>query len=95
MQLARSDIISVLPSKGFKKKEKKKHTYFFHVHNGKETGINTLVSRGTKYKSYGNELLGAMKKQLKLSTLRQLKNLIECPMTEEKYNKFLKELGFL
>jgi len=95
MQLDRSDIISVLPSKGFKKKEKRKHTYFYHVYNGKESGITTFVSRGTKYKSYGNELLGVMKKQLKLSTLPQLKDLIECPMTTDKYNKILKESGFL
>lgn len=95
MQLDKREIESALAKKGFKRREKSGHTYFYHIFKGKETGIRTYTSRGSKYKSYGRELLGAMKKQLRLSSSVQLRDLVKCPMSGDDYNEILKKLGFL
>jgi len=95
MQLDKREIESSLMKKGFEKREKGDHTYFYHIYKGKETGIHTLTSRGSKYKSYGRELLGAMKKQLRLSTPAQLRDLVKCPMSGDNYNEFLKKIDLI
>jgi len=95
MQLDRKEIESALAKKGFERREKSGHTYFYHIFKGKETGIHTHTSRGTKYKSYGRGLLGAMKKQLRLSSSAQLKDLVECHIDGDGYNEILKKLGLL
>jgi len=94
MQLDRKEIESALMKKGFERR-KGPHTYFYHTYEGKYSGIRTHTSRGTKYKSYGRGLLGAMKKQLRLSSSAQLKALVKCPMSGDDYNKILKQSGLL
>jgi len=94
MQLDKREIESSLMKKGFEKREKGDHTYFYHIHEGKESGIKTHTSRGSKPKSYGRGLLGAMKKQLRLSTPAQLRDLVKCPMSGDDYNEFLEKSDF-
>ncbi len=94
MQYDRRDIESALVSKGFVK-ENKHHKYFYHEYKGKRTGVYTYTSHGASYKSYNKTLLSFIKKQLKLDTNQQLSRLIECPMTQEEYNDFLIENGYI
>ena len=91
MQIDKRTIESSLLSKGFIQKNGP-HRYFFHVYAGRETGISTHTSHGSKYKTYGIELLDKMKKQLGL-TLPQLKDLLLCPMKSDQYNQILKSRG--
>ena len=55
-------------------------------------GIHTFVSHGTK--EYGEALIGEMKKQLRL-TKKEFMDLIDCPMTKEKYLRILISKGHI
>ncbi len=90
MQVDRKTIESSLSRKGFVKEETH-HRYFHHECDGIRTGGYTYTSHGSKYKTYDRRLLGMMKKQLKLDTTQQVYDLVTCPMTQEQYNKMLKE----
>jgi len=92
MQVDKRSIELNLCRKGFKKDESH-HTYFYHVYKGKRTGIYTYTSHGSKRKVYTNSLLGMMKRQLKLDSIRQVVDLFECPMSEKEYNKILRSKG--
>jgi hypothetical protein len=71
------------------------HRYFHHEYNGKRTGISTYTSHGDSIKTYGDQLLGMMKRQLRLDTLQELKALLNCPMDSNEYNNKLKGKGLL
>lgn len=92
MQIDRKLIESALRKKGFIV-EIGSHKYFYHEVNGKRTGVHTYTSHGSGYKSYGDNLLHLMKKQLRLDSLNQIKRLMECPMDAEEYNTILKQKG--
>lgn len=94
MQVDRKKIESSLPSKGFVI-DKTHHKYFYHEYQGKRSGAYTYTSRGSKYKSYGESLLQRMKKELKLDTIQQVVDLINCPITEADYNQILKNKGII
>jgi hypothetical protein len=64
-----------------------------HEYNGKKTGAYAFISRGTSYKTYGDELLKRMKLQLRLETLKEVKDLLLCPMDADAYNNKLIEKG--
>lgn len=87
-----SEIESSLLRKGFSL-DFKKHRYFHHEYNGKKTGVFTYVSHGKK--EYSGNLLGSVKKQLKLQSLGQLTNLIDCPMSADDYIQYLKEINVI
>jgi len=65
MQVEKRTIESNLPHKGFIE-EDTHHKYFYHEYQGKRTGIYTYTSHGSKHKTYGENLLGMMRKQLRL-----------------------------
>ena len=92
MQINRSEIESSLVSKGFVR-EDTHHRYFYHEVAEKRTGISTYTSHGSHYKTYGDNLLKLMRKQLQLDTLTQLVDLLKCPMTGNDYKEFLKKKG--
>ena len=94
MQVDKKTIESHLSQKGFVK-EDTHHKYFYHECDGIQTGAYTYTSHGSKYKTYGRELLGMMKKQLKLDTTQQVFDLVTCPMSEDAYNEILKKKGFI
>lgn len=50
---------------------------------------------GSAYKVYGDALLKMMKGQLQLDTARQVVDLAKCPMSQEAYEKILKEKGVI
>ena len=83
-----------MASKGFVPDNKRDHRYFHHVYEGKRTGIFTYTSHGSTYKTYGDELLGKMKRQLYLKTPAQLRDLVTCPISAEEYIGIVKANGY-
>ena len=92
MQIDRKTIESSLKKKGFVK-EDGDHRYFHHEVDGRRTGVSTFTSHGSGYKTYGITLLKRMRIQLRLDTMLQTRNLLECPMDGEEYNTVLREKG--
>jgi len=93
-QVPRDTIESTLPKKGFVlDPAKPSHKYFYHEYNGKRTGAYAYTSRGTSYKTYGDELLKRMKVELRLETLKEVRDLLLCPMDADAYNNKLIEKG--
>jgi len=90
-QKDREDIRSALLKKGFYCKDNDHEYYHFTLNNA----VFTKISRGSKYKTYTDKLLGKIKRQLKLNTSQQLNDFIECPMTLEEYTKILKALKLI
>ena len=84
-------IKAALTSKGFVKEERSKHTFYFLVVDGKKTAIHTKLSRGSK--EYSNKLLSFMRKQLGFDKMRDLKDFIKCPISEDEYVKILNKRG--
>ncbi len=94
MQLKRQKIEKALARKGFVK-EDTHHRYFRLVIEGKDTGVYTFTSRGTEYQTYQEPLLRRMKDQLKLDSLNQLRDLIDCPMDAKQYVELLNQKDML
>ena len=84
MTLERRKVEKSLAKKGFCKEEGGKHTLFHYWLDGRKTGIWTKVSRGTKYKTLGHDLVKEMADQCSLK-VREFRELIACPMTKKKY----------
>ena len=96
MQLDRRAIESSLARKGFAEDRTRDHRYFHHEYGGKRTAIYTYTSHGSaKYKTYADPLLNRMKKELKLDSVAQLADLVNCPMSRDGYNEHLKGKGLL
>lgn len=93
MQLSRRAIEGSLQQKGFVVDDDSHHRYFHHEYDGKRTGVFTYTSRTLK--DYGDPLLSSMRKQLKLDTVRQLRDLVNCPMSQDEYNAHLKDKELL
>ena len=93
-QRDRTKIKSSLSSKGFKNTGGD-HEYYYFYREGKKKKIFTKISRGSKYKTYGDGLLREVKKQLYLSTKKKLLDFIDCPMSKDNYIDELKEAGEL
>ena len=87
-QIDRSKIIGSLLKKGFKLSENDHHKYQFY-YKGKETSVRTKISHGSNYKTYGDILIGQIKKQLKLRTMKETREFLTCTLSEKKYIKIL------
>ena len=94
MPIDKRQIESSLKKKGFAV-EYSHHRYFYHEINGKRTGIATYTSHGSKPKEYDDNLLRMMKKQMKLDSIGQVRELLLCPMSGDDYNRKLKEKGII
>lgn len=81
-------ICSSLLKKGFESEESH-HTFYWFHYNGQQTNIKTKISHGSD--EYGDYLLSSMKKQLKLDSMNELSDLLNCPMSHEEYIRLLKE----
>lgn len=93
-QVPRDTIESTLPKKGFVlDSSKPSHKYVMHEYNGKRTGAYAYTSHGSSYKTYGDELLKRMKVELRLESLKEIRDLLLCPMDADAYNNKLVEKG--
>lgn len=93
MKVERTDVISNLPKKGFRKVKSKKHIYFYHEYRGKETGVSTYVSHSSGFKDISRDILTCMRRQLQLSTNREVVDLVNCPMNKDGFNTLMRQKG--
>ena len=77
-----------LLSKGFTLSENDHHNFRFY-YKGKVTSIRTKLSHGSGYKTYGDTLIGQIKKQLKLKTMKETRAFLTCTLSEKEYIKIL------
>lgn len=92
--MKRDDIEGALLRKGFQKKNTD-HAYFlFYDSEGKKTAVYTKTSFGRKYKTLGPELISQMARQCRLSK-SQFTELVDCTLSRERYESFLKEHGHI
>jgi hypothetical protein len=94
MQIPRKKIEKSLKKKGFVN-DQNDHRYFYHEYNGKRTGVYTYTSHGSKYKDYDNSLIKLLKRELKLDSTMDAMNFLKCPMTQQQYEKKLKNKGII
>jgi hypothetical protein len=76
-----------LGQKGFRVDPSKDHIFFFHVVDGKETGIKTKISHTKSFKEITGDILGMITKQLKLDTSQQTFEFLDCKMSATQYNE--------
>jgi len=93
--LPREEIETSLQNKGFQRDEERDHIFYYFFYKGKKTKVRTKISRGSKYKDYGMDLLKMMKIQLRLDGLSEVKDLLICPMDESQYIKILLNKGII
>ena len=99
--LPRSTIEKGLKAKGFRPEDRDHKLYVFHYKDNKtgkvlKTGIRTKISRSSqKHNHYSDNLLLAMRRQLKIDSKKLLLDLLECTMTIDAYIKLLKSKGYL
>ncbi|MCW7072112.1 MAG: hypothetical protein OCU12_07300 [Methanophagales archaeon] len=72
---------------GFVKNEKKHHIFYFLYVDGKKTQIRTKLSHSSK--EYNDNLLSAIRKQLKFDSIKELEGFINCPISEDEYVRML------
>lgn len=92
MPLSSRVVAPNLTKKGFKLEESK-DKMFRHYVDGKRTGMWTKISQGNF--EIPDNLLSAMKKQLKLHSNREVIQLCDCTMSEEQYLAILRQDGNL
>ncbi len=88
--IPRATIRKSLADKGFRSEEGSKHQLWYLWVDDKKTSVRTKLSRGTKYRQYGNPLLNEMKRDLKLPGLSATKRLLKCPITGAEYLAILR-----
>ena len=84
--LERRDVLRNLTRKGFQDDGRTAHTVLVHRDPaGQKTGVATLVSRGTRYKTLTSALVATMAKQCRLTT-SQFVQLVGCTMTRDQFD---------
>ena len=98
MQLQRRDVLKGLKKKGFREDEtcNRDHTVLAYFdENGRDSGISTGVSRGTKYREIRDDLLVKMARQCRLERKEEFRDLVNCPMSREEYERRLARVHVL
>jgi len=91
MSRKNTTIVRRLMKKGFDARMSK-HIKLAFIYNGRDTGIRTWVSHGTK--EISDQLLSRMAEQLNLSR-QQFLDLIDCRLDEPGLIAIYKEMQFL
>ena len=76
---------SALRRKGFKTDETHHHRFVYHASDGR-TSIRTHTSHSRRYKTLGDDLLGEMARQCRVSKADFLR-LVDCELTREGYER--------
>lgn len=81
--------------KGFQLKKDSKNSghdvYWLHYNDKDYPNIRVKISRGSSYRTYGQSLLGKMKKSLELDTTADVESLFNCPLSKDEYLAILEE----
>lgn len=81
----RNKIEKGLKEKGFKSSEGRNHKIFSYTSlAGSKTAVYTIISRGQKHRSFGDEIISSMSKSLGIST-GQFSRLIDCDMSQVEF----------
>lgn len=96
MALDLRDVAAALLVKGFFLDPRKSRDHDVYRLDANPTEpVLTKLSRGKKYRTLGPDLVGTIRRQLKLSNKKQLEDFVKCPMTKRKYLEHLRETGVL
>lgn len=88
MTRERAQIDAALQRKGFVHEDGDHHYYVYHNLAGKKTIKKTKMSRGSKYKTIGDPLLGQMARQVGLTKPKFLE-LVDCTLDQKSYEKII------
>jgi hypothetical protein len=94
MSRQKTKVESALVSKGFQQTENDHHYFVYFTQDGKKTTAKTKTSHTKKMKDIPDNLLGQMAKQCHL-TKSQFLELVDCPLSQEKYEDILQNQGIL
>jgi predicted RNA binding protein YcfA (HicA-like mRNA interferase family) len=87
-----SDVEKGLEKKGFNKREGDHHFFAYYSIAGKKTRVFTKTSHGKK--EIADNILSQMAKQCRL-TNKQFNELIDCPLSQDDYEKILANEGLV
>ena len=87
--IPRDTIEKSLAEKGFVKEEGGDHRFWYFFYKGEKTSIRTKISTGSGYRDYRINLLKMIKTQLYLDSLRELDDLLRCPMDGKQYAELM------
>lgn len=94
MSRQKNKVESALVSKGFQQIENDHHYFIYFTQDGKKTTAKTKTSHTKKMKDIPDNLLNLMAKQCHL-TKPQFLELVDCPLSREKYENFLQNQGII
>lgn len=89
MPIRKSVIERGLRNKGFREKDGS-HKFFRYWYEGKYTGCWTMVSHGSDFE-IGDNIVGEMRKQLKLQSRQQVLELCQCTLSAAQYESILRQ----
>ena len=69
--------LASLTAKRFRADESAIHKHLYRWRGGQQTGVSVLISRGQAHRVYGDDLVMCLKKELRLSTMRDARHFIE------------------
>lgn len=81
-----------LLKKGFQQRNSD-HVYFDFYYEGKKTRSYTFFSHGTN--EIDDSLLSTMKKQLQFDTIKQVRELFDCPFLEKHIIEILRKKNLI
>jgi hypothetical protein len=85
MTRTRKEIDAALKRKGFDHDNGDHHYYVYYNLAGQKTMKKTKISRGSKYKTISDPLLGQMARQVGLTKAKFL-NLVDCTLDQQAYD---------
>ena len=91
---ARSDVQRGLQRKGFKLSDNDHEKFIFFLSNGKKSSVWTKISRGSGHREISGSNLGKMSRQCRLNS-SDFEDLLDCPLSREKYEQKLVEDGYV
>lgn len=92
MQLSKRDVEASLRKKGFREDNRHHHYFIYHTSDGRKSTVKTHTSHSGK--DLDVSLVKQMAKQCFLSR-DQFQQLVDCPLSQEAYEKLLQEQGEL
>ncbi len=93
--IPRDKIEKSLGEKGFVKEEGRDHRFWYFFYKGEKTRIRTKISTGSGYEDYSINLLKMIKTQLYLDSLKELNDLLRCPMDGNQYAELMLSKGIV
>lgn len=91
----KGEVRSSLLKKGFRSQNGSNHEKFFFYHNGKKTGIMTVLPYGSNKDGIGAPLFSRIRKEMKFFEKSSLEKFVECTLTQEDYLTFLLKNKFI